>query len=112
MDGERARTLLKFELKLSGGLGEEEDGQQHFKGDLQSRLVDPTGTKGHFLVPGHATSRDKSFTPGWSHHPGVKVDLWSQLVAPTGTKGPLPQWPGAGAVGQGPLVPVGATNRD
>ena len=27
MDGERARTLLKFELKLSGGLGEEEDGQ-------------------------------------------------------------------------------------
>ena len=28
MDGERARTLLKFELKLSNGLGEEEDGQQ------------------------------------------------------------------------------------
>ena len=28
MDGERARTLLKFELKLLGGLGEEEDGQQ------------------------------------------------------------------------------------
>ena len=28
MDGEKARTLLKFELKLSGGLGEEEDGQQ------------------------------------------------------------------------------------
>ena len=28
MDGERARTLLKFELKLSGWLGEEEDGQQ------------------------------------------------------------------------------------
>jgi hypothetical protein len=28
MDGERARTLLKFELKLSGGLGEEEDGKQ------------------------------------------------------------------------------------
>ena len=28
MDGERARTLLKFELKLSGVLGEEEDGQQ------------------------------------------------------------------------------------
>ena len=28
MDGERARTLLKFELKLSGGLGEKEDGQQ------------------------------------------------------------------------------------
>ena len=26
MDGERARTLLKFELKLSDGLGEEEDG--------------------------------------------------------------------------------------
>ena len=28
MDGERARTLLKFELKLSGRLREEEDGQQ------------------------------------------------------------------------------------
>jgi hypothetical protein len=28
MDGERARTLLKFELKLSSGLGEEEDDQQ------------------------------------------------------------------------------------
>ena len=28
MDGERARTLLKFELKLSDGLREEEDGQQ------------------------------------------------------------------------------------
>ena len=28
MDGERARILLKFELKLSGRLGEEEDGQQ------------------------------------------------------------------------------------
>ena len=27
MDGERARTLVKFELKLSGGLGEEEDDQ-------------------------------------------------------------------------------------
>jgi hypothetical protein len=27
MDGERARTLLKFEPKLSGGLGEEEDGK-------------------------------------------------------------------------------------
>jgi hypothetical protein len=26
MDGGRARTQLKFELKLSGGLGEEEDG--------------------------------------------------------------------------------------
>ena len=28
MDGERARTLLKFELKLSSRLREEEDGQQ------------------------------------------------------------------------------------
>ena len=28
MDGERTRTLLKFELKLSGGLGEEDDSQQ------------------------------------------------------------------------------------
>ena len=28
MDGEKARTLLKFELELSGRLGEEEDGQQ------------------------------------------------------------------------------------
>ena len=28
MNGERVRTLLKFELKLSDGLGEEEDGQQ------------------------------------------------------------------------------------
>jgi hypothetical protein len=26
MDGGRARTLLKFELKLSDGLAEEEDG--------------------------------------------------------------------------------------
>ena len=31
MDG-RARTLLKFELKLSNGLGEEEDGQQNLYG--------------------------------------------------------------------------------
>ena len=28
MDGERVRTLFKFELKLLNGLGEEEDGQQ------------------------------------------------------------------------------------
>ena len=28
MDEERTRTLFKFELKLSGELGEEEDGQQ------------------------------------------------------------------------------------
>jgi hypothetical protein len=28
MDGGRARTLLKFELKLSGGLREEEDGRR------------------------------------------------------------------------------------
>ena len=28
MDGERAITLLKFELKLSGGLGEEEGGKK------------------------------------------------------------------------------------
>ena len=76
MDGERARTLLKFELKLSGGLGEKEDGQQQdLYGGPLARLMDPTGTKGHFPVPGHATSRDKSFTPGWSHQPGVKVDL-------------------------------------
>ena len=28
MDGERARTLLKFKLKLSDRLGEEKDDQQ------------------------------------------------------------------------------------
>ena len=32
MDGERARTLLKFELKLLGGLGEEEGDGRYIKG--------------------------------------------------------------------------------
>ena len=60
-----------------------------YRWDLQSRLVAPTGTKGNFLVPGHATSREYTFTPGWIHKPGVKVYLQSQsrLEPPTGTKG-------------------------
>ena len=32
MDGERARTLLKFKLKLSSGLGEEEGDGRDIKG--------------------------------------------------------------------------------
>ena len=50
MDGERARTLLKFELKLSGGLEEEEDGQQDLLGGPLA------GTRA--LLPVAATNRD------------------------------------------------------
>ena len=42
----------------------------------------PTGTKGHFSVPGHATSQDKSFTPGWSHQPGLKISLVPGAIFP------------------------------
>ena len=30
-----------------------------------------------------------TFSPGWSHQPGLKVDFYSRLVAPTGSKGLL-----------------------
>ena len=33
MDGERARTLLKFELKLSGGLEEKKTANRIYRGD-------------------------------------------------------------------------------
>ena len=34
MDGGRARTLLKFELKLSGGLGRKKTASRIYRGDL------------------------------------------------------------------------------
>ena len=39
-----------------------------------------------FFAPG---TRD-TFSPGWSHQPGLKLDFYSRLVAPTGSKGLLP----------------------
>ena len=36
-----------------------------------------------------------TFSPSWSHQPGLKVDFYSRLVAPTGSKGLLP---GSGCV--------------
>ena len=31
-----------------------------------------------------------TFSPGWSHQPGLKVDLYSWLVAPTGSRSLVP----------------------
>ena len=48
------------------------------------------GSKG--LLPGHGYARGwkVTFSPGWSHQPGLKVDFYSRMVAPTGGKGLLP----------------------
>ena len=39
-----------------------------------------------FFAPGTRNT----FSPGWSHQPGLKVYFYSQLVAPTGSKCLLP----------------------
>ena len=43
------------------------------------------------LVPAFFVPRTReTFSPSWSHQPGLKVDFYSLLVDPTGSKGLLP----------------------